>query len=372
VTAASRTHQPPEGTASSNSASRRTFLKGVGFAAAAGLAAPLLTSTSARASTGNIILGANADPWNYLPPTYPKGQDWRTQVPGALGIRSYRDTVAEVFSTNSGCPKAFPGEQNTIPVASIKPDPTALLNGDLDVSITALIVDGMGKATAAPGHPAYFLGTPQLTVWYEAGNQYLNGYGTVTPSELTPQIVRSMHVHMQNLCNQAANDPANAGLTRVEYGCIIFGDINKMANDSDTTQNYVPGTKIYPHYLSEYPMDWYGVDVYYEGYGSGNLDSTTLPQYMDAFRTMAQHRSGLTWPRINVCECNANFHDDSARAPFFDNLAQWLNDHGGRRMLTFFPNPAGNESVTWSHVVNAGTNDNTIDELNTIQSKYGA
>jgi len=205
-------------------------------------------------------------------------------------------------------------------------------------------------------------------VWYEAGNLY-----QCTPTntkwcqyDLSPQRVRSMHVHMQDLCNQQASSYPQ--YTRVEYGCIIFGDINKMANDSDTTQNYVPG--VLPN-LSQYPLDWYGVDVYYEGYGSGNLDSQALSQYMGAFRTMAQHRSGWTSPRINVCECNANYHDDSARPGFFENLAQWLYNNGGRRMLTFFPDPAGPESVTWSHVVNATPVKYTINALNTIQGSYG-
>jgi hypothetical protein len=85
---------------------------------------------------------------------------------------------------------------------------------------------------------------------------------------------------------------------------------------------------------------------------------------------MAQSRSGLNWPQLNVCECNANAADDSARPAYFENLAQWLYNNGGRRMLTFFPTPAGPHSVTWPYVADAAV-PYTINALNTIQATYG-
>jgi hypothetical protein len=69
VDAVSGTDQSPEGTVSSNTTSRRTFLKGVGLATAAGVAAPLLASTSARGGGGPLVLGINAPgPWERPPP----------------------------------------------------------------------------------------------------------------------------------------------------------------------------------------------------------------------------------------------------------------------------------------------------------------
>src|SRR5262249_22533799 len=149
------------------------------------------------------------------------------------------------------------------------------------------------------------------------------------------------------------------GLPRVDYGCIIYGEISQMASDTDTTHNWVPGV---PPDLSKYPLDWYGIDVYYEG-DPPNTGSTTphpdlatynlVSDYMGGFLSMARNRSGLTWPKINVCETNANVNDDGARPQFFENLALWLYNNGGRRMLTFFPNSAGPHSVTWEHVADA-------------------
>jgi hypothetical protein len=107
VSDAARTNQPPEATVSSGRASRRTFLKGVGLAGAAGLAAPLLASTSARAAISGIVLGANA-PGAWSPPSPTPG--WASEVPGAVGCRSYRDTP---FSRAEDCPTTFPGEQGT-------------------------------------------------------------------------------------------------------------------------------------------------------------------------------------------------------------------------------------------------------------------
>jgi hypothetical protein len=355
VSAASTAGQPPEGT-SSGSPSRRTFLKGVGIASAAGLATPLLARTSARAATEGIVLGVSAGPWNPPPPT----PGWASEVPSAPGCRSYRDDVLSTADAVNGL-NGFPGVQGTKAVASIKPDPRVLLDPAQTAFLGALkdlIKDGAAKAA----NTSFFAGTPQLTVWHEAGNLYTaakwSQYG------LTPQVVRSMHVQMQDLCNQVANE--NPGLPRVEYGSIIYGEISLMASDTDPARNWVP--------TPSYPLDWYGVDVYYEGgSNTGHSDLATydlVSQYMDGFLAMARNRSGLKWPQINVCECNANASNDGSRPQFFQNLAQWLSSNGGRRMLTFFPETAGPDSVTWEHVADA-TVPHTINALNTIQRTYG-
>jgi hypothetical protein len=364
--------KPPEGTVSLGDASRRTFLKGAGLVGAAGLAAPLLASTSARASTLGIVLGANA-PGAWSPPSPTPG--WAAEIPGAVGCRSYRDnvlgTAGDVQSLNG-----FPGEQGSKVVASIKPDPNVLLNSSdpnnpgLVQALYQLILDGATKASTG-----YFAGTPQLTVWHEAGNLYQCTtsntkwcqYGISPGQTDAPQRVRSMHVQMQGLCDQVAAD--NPGLPRVEYGCIIYGVVSQMASDTDSTKNWVP--------TPDFPLDWYGIDVYYEHDGtdttSPHADLATydlVSQYLNGFLSMARNRSGLMWPKINVCECNANASNDGSRPQYFENLAMWLNNNGGRRMLTFFPDPAGPHSVTWEHVANAAA-PHTIDALNSIQATYG-
>lgn len=137
-----------------------------------------------------------------------------------------------------------------------------------------------------------------------------------------------------------------------------------MASETDSTRNWVP--------TSSYPLDWYGIDVYYDGGSHPDLATYDLvSQYMSGFLSMARNRSGLTWPKLNVCECNANVSDDGDRPGFFKNLALWLYNNGGRRMLTFFPDPAGPHSVTWAHVADAAPPQYTIDALNYIASTYG-
>jgi len=280
-----------------------------------------------------------------------------------VGCRSYRDTPFKDASDFAGT--TFPGVQGTKPVASIRPDPTNLLKGDFDSVIKDFIATGMTKAN----NSSYFAGTPQLTVWHEAGNLYTDPTGQVKGTnwtwsdfDLSPQTVRSMHVHMQALCNQVA--AANPTLPRVDYGSIIYGDISQMASDTDSTHNWVP--------TASYPLDWYGIDVYYDGGSHADLATYDLvSQYMGGFLSMARNRSGLTWPKLNVCECNAKVSNDGDRPGFFKNLALWLYNNGGRRMLTFFPDPAGPHSVTWAHVVDT-TTPYTIDALNYIASNYGS
>jgi hypothetical protein len=308
MNAVSGIDQPPQGTVSSNYASRRTLLKGVGLAGAAGLVSPLLASTSARAATTGIILGCNAGIYS----------DFTAAVPGAVGCRSYRDNV---IYTPSDVPATFPGQPGSKVVASIRPYPDALLSGSLDDAIKAMLRNGAANFSA-----------PQLTVWHEAGNLYQD------LSYITPTAVRQMHVKMQNLCNEVSG---------VGYGCVIYGDISTM-------DRWVP--------YSPYALDWYGIDVYW----NSQFDFSTydkLKAYMDGYQTLAQGRSGLTYPKINVCETNT--HDESNRPQFFKNVAKWLYNNGGRRMLTFYKD-GGTSGGAWD------PNDtNTINALNYIVANYG-
>src|SRR5262249_16230055 len=141
---------------------------------------------------------------------------------------------------------------------------------------------------------------PQLTVWHEAGNLYRD------LSYITPAVVRLMHVKMRDLCKTVSG---------VQYGCIAYGDISIM-------DRWIP--------YSPDALDWYGIDVYW----NDTVDFSSydkLKAYLDAYRRLVQHRTGLTYPKINVCETNA--HDESNRPNFFRNVAKWLYHHGGCRML---------------------------------------
>jgi hypothetical protein len=315
----SGTARSSQGTVSSSDASRRTFLKGAGLAGAASLAAPLLTSTSARAANEGIILGCNAD-------TYPA---FTAAVPGATGCRSYRDVLLSSAADVDKYLTKFPGLPGSNVVVSIHPDPTVLLdpkNCDqpgLEQALKTFIESGRDNPQ---------LPEPQLTVWHEAGNLYKD------LSYITPTSVRQMHAKMQSLCTQ---------VTGVRYGCIIYGDIAAM-------DQWIPN--------APYALDWYGVDVYWDG----NFDFSSyqnVKEYMDQYRALAQGRTGLANPEINVCETNTG--NEGARPSFFQNVALWLSQNYGRRMLTFW-SPGGTSSGPWDPSDGA-----TIAALQSIEARYG-
>lgn len=224
----------------------------------------------------SIILGCNAEIYSAF----------TAAVPGAVGCRSYQD---HVIREPCGVPASFPGAPGSRVVASIRPHPDALLSGGLDDALLAMLRDGAARFTA-----------PQLTVWHAAGKLYRD------LSYITPAVVRLMHLKMQELCNQVPG---------VQYGCIICGDIPVM----DRWIPYAPDA-----------LDWYGIDVHW----NDQLDLSTYDQlkvYLDAYRILVQRRTGLTHPRINVCETSAD--DESGRPGLFRNVARWLHNHGGGRML---------------------------------------
>lgn len=270
-----------------------------------------------------------------------------SSVPGPVGCRSYRDVP---FKTPDGCPSAFPGEPRSRVVASIRPDPDTFLNGTtLDGAIKRMIANGRDNFVA-----------PALTVWHEAGNLYTNPDGKAPGGtetghwgdyKITSSKIRSMHVKMQALCNEVGG---------VDYGCIIYGEIAKMASDTIQDDNWVPNRG--------FPLDWYGIDVYRNddpGWGRGDLvNFTAVKNYLDRWLNVAQDRSGRTSPTIYVCECNAN--DYANRPQFFSDLAAWLHGNGGRRMLTFFKVEPAPHGGPWS-----SASLRTIDALRDIKLTYG-
>ncbi|HEX8112368.1 MAG TPA: hypothetical protein VF516_31775 [Kofleriaceae bacterium] len=227
----------------------------------------------------SIILGCNADIYSAF----------IAAIPGSAGCRSYQD---DILYEPGDVPATFPGAPGSRVVASIRPYPEALLFGSLDRAILAMLRDGAARFTA-----------PQLTAWHEAGHLYQD------LPYLTPAVVRLVHAKMQDLCNQVPG---------VEYGCVVHGDISTM----DKWIPYAPDA-----------LDWYGIDVYWNDPFDFSIYDQ-LKAYLDGYRTLAQHRTGLLYPRINVCA--ANSHDESRRPGLFKNVARWLHHHGGSRMLTSY------------------------------------
>jgi hypothetical protein len=254
-----------------------------------------------------IVLGCNADIYSAF----------TAAVPGALGCRSYRD---EVIREPRDVPTHFPGEPGSRVVASIRPYPEALLSGHLDDALLAML-----------RHGAVSFAAPQLTVWHEAGSLYRD------LPYITPAVVRLMHVKMQELCKQVSG---------VQYGCVISGDISIM----DRWIPYAPDT-----------LDWYGIDVHWNAPFDFRANDR-LAAYLGAFRILAQRRTGLKQPRINVCE--ASTLDDADRPQFFRNMARWLHHHGGCRMLASYPD-GGAPGAAW-----AATGADTINALRYIVASY--
>jgi len=149
-----------------------------------------------------------------------------------------------------------------------------------------------------------------------------------------------MHVKMQHLCNEVAGP-------HVGYGCIIHGNISAM-------DKWIP--------TSRHPLDWYGIDVYW----NDHFDFSTydkLKAYMDAYLKLARGRTGLKYPKIDVCETNT--HQESNRPIFFKNLAKWLHGNGGRRMLTFYK-AGGPSGGAWD-----AKDTRTIKALKYIEASFG-
>jgi hypothetical protein len=253
----------------------------------------------------SIILGCNADSYSAF----------TAAIPGAVGCRCHRD---DVIREPGDVPTTFPGEPGSRVVASIRPHPDALLSGGLDDAVLAMLRNGAARFTA-----------PQLTVWHEAGSLYRD------LSYITPAVVRLMHVKMQELCNQVSG---------VQYGCIIYGNIPQM----DRWIPYAPDT-----------LDWYGIDVYWnDQFDFSSYDK--LKAYLDAYRVLAQRRSGLTQPRINICATSTDVESD--RPGFFRNVARWLHSHGGGRMLASCRD-GGTPGQPWM-------TDDTINAFKSIVASY--
>ncbi len=251
----------------------------------------------------SIIFGCNAGVFDLI----------KAAVPGTIGCRSYRDEVNHI-------PGEWPGKPGSKSLVSLRPHPDDLLSGALDDQIKALL------AVATAG--------AELTVWHEAGSLDY-------PDYITPTSVRQMHVHMHSLCKP----------TRVRYGVIIIGETASLGQ-------WIP--------FRPYVMDWYGFDLFMTPHftnADGTINRVNLIQRMDSMLALARERSGRRWPQLVVGETNSEFPE--LRSEWFSTIAQWLVNHGGRRMHTFWK-ADGEESGPWLPNDTA-----TIRTMGDLAAKYG-
>jgi hypothetical protein len=282
---------------------RRTLLKGAAVAGAAGLAAPLLAETGARAASGTptkLVYGANHDHY---------GQFTGVITKGTHGYRVYADTV---FDTVDQMPTAWPSDLPTNYMTwSLRPNLVNLLHGDFDDAIVGLL-------RMAPDHA-------ELTIWHEAGpgmngpgNNYAQ-YGYVDEYH-----IYHGHLHMQGLCSN--NLDRSGG--HVKYGSIIAGPANQM-------QGWLGRN-----------LDWYGVDIY----DNPNLQTGGAPDQTKINNRMDDNLT--TWnvvcpdhqPSIRIPESNSPV--DANRAPFWLYLSEWMVANNGFRLLTFWKKD-GPDSGDW-------------------------
>lgn len=283
-----------------------------------------------------IKFGINAGPF----------QDAKSVVPGLSTSRSYRDNICN--ATASDLPTTWPlATGASYSTVSIRPDPTCFLNDtpvpDNGSGFTTLREQVHYLAQQAPAD-----GTGKLTCFHEAGNLFPAG---VT---LTPSLVRQLHV----ACWQACQG------TPCKYGVIVYGDLTAM-------DEWIPG---YPYEQGKpgsqmWPMDWYGVDMYDNGHpinyqaSDGTIDAFLVDAYMAQYKTLAQGRTGLSSPQIDVCECNSP--NEANRGPFFSAIAGWLHANGGRRIEMFYKD-GGPSGGAWDPNDQA-----TIDTLNQLFLSFG-
>jgi hypothetical protein len=231
-------------------------------------------------------------------------------------FRAYRDGFNQI-------PAAWPAKES-VPDArvtlSIRPLPDDLLAGRLDERLKSLI------AVAPPG--------VRLSAWHEASN--LPGY----PDWVTADRMAPVHEYMQELCRG----------TNVSYGSIICA---------------VPNTV---RAWMGRGLDWYGLDVYdftegqFRSAVTGRISRKHLFARMDDMLNTARERSGRDNPVIDICETNSPRR--AHRGEWFELLFEWLADHNGRCLHTFW-NPSGSLSGPWLPDDRA-----TIEKLRSLTAAY--
>lgn len=231
-------------------------------------------------------------------------------------FRAYRDQfnlVPTVWPAKESVPEA-------VVTLSIRPLPADLLAGRLDDKLKALI------AAAPPG--------VRLSAWHEASN--LPGY----PDWVTSGAMAAVHEYMQELCKGS----------NVRYGSIICAVPSQARAWMGTG------------------LDWYGLDVYDFGEGqfrhwwNGGISKSKLFARLDDMLETCRALSGRDAPEIDICETNSPRRE--RRAEWFELLAEWMHDNGGRCLQTFW-NPSGSLSGPW-----LPDDQETIGALRSISQAY--
>jgi hypothetical protein len=235
----------------------------------------------------NVLLGSNS---LIFDPMLEAGINVRT-------FRAYRDKYNFI-------PTVWPSKES-VPDArvmlSLRPVPDDLLAGRLDDQLRGLI------ASAPPG--------VKLSAWHEASN--LKGY----PGYINDGNMTAVHAYMQNLCRGS----------NVLYGSIICAPPNRTASWMGAG------------------LDWYGLDIYDFGEGqfrkwNGAISQSALFARLDDMFATCRRLSGIDSPQIHICETNSP--RVKHRGEWFTLLAQWLSDHGGGCIETFWK-PDGPLSGPW-------------------------
>lgn len=232
-------------------------------------------------------------------------------------FRAYRDQYNFI-------PTVWPAKDST-PQArvtlSIRPVPDDLLAGRLDEKLSALI------ASAPPG--------VKLSAWHEASN--LPGY----PDYLSPETVSCVHEHMQDLCKGS----------NVRYGSIICAVPSQVRS-----------------WMGVH-LDWYGLDIYdfnegqFRSWWTGKISKSRLFARLDDMLQTCRELTSSESPQIDICETNSP--RPQHRADWFGMLAEWLADHGGQCLETFWK-PDGPLSGPW-----LPEDRKTISALSSIAESYG-
>ena len=212
-------------------------------------------------------------------------------VPRAVGLRMYFDAENHF---PAAWPDPYPGAWITL---SLRPNPGDLFAGMLDDYLKPII-------DSAPAHS-------ELTFWHENTRGNPLGY---------PHYVNNARaaVRMQRYGHRLCRG------TQVRFGVITCGPVIQQLDW------LAPG------------MDWYGDDLYEfprlrgaDGTMSHALLLARLESNLDAWR----RKSGTRRPAIRICETNTPF--DAHRSRWFTWIAQWLAQHNGTRMLTYWNPNAG-------------------------------
>jgi hypothetical protein len=249
------------------------------LAALAGIAVAVMPATAlASGGKGRVTVGVNRDYWS----------KFKAAIPGAQDVRVYYD-VENVFP--AAWPTSAKGAWVTL---SLRPNPADLLSGKLNAQLKALF-------RSAPAHS-------EVTFWHE------NEPGNPLKYPASVNNTRTA-VAMLKYGEKLVKG------TKVKFGQVICAPANRM-------QRWIaPG------------LDWYGIDLFanpnYEN-PNGTLSKAKIWTRMDNNESVFRAKTGRRWPAIRFDESNA--HRDSHRKNWFTYLAEWLQGHGGGRLLTRWVN----------------------------------